>query len=130
MAKLIEEATEPKELESKRMKRQKALKDPRIGVVYPNFLQEGTEKEEQAVASRSRGAFKPAWGVGVEDSVAGNTKLAQGWSRCSIPPLDYRDFIQRGNIEASDSLGSEALAVVCLFSLLFNLSFYLHSSFN
>ena len=119
---MIEEATEPKDLESKRMKRQKALKDPRIGVVYPNFLQEGTEEEEQAAASRSRGAFKPAWAVRVEDSVAGNTKLAQDWSRYSIPPLDYRDFVQRGNLEASVSLGSEALAVVRFFpfALFFN----------
>ena len=113
MAKLIEEATEPKDLESKRMKRHRALKDPRIGVVYPAPLRSGTFEEEQAAASRQRGAFKPAWGVRVEDSIAGDTKLAQDWSRCSIPPLDYRDFIQKGNIEASDSLGSEALAVVC-----------------
>lgn len=87
MEKAIEEAIEPKDLESRRMKRQKVLKDPRLGVVYPNFLQE-TDGEEggqpSAPKTKSR-ASKPAWGVKVEDSIMGNTKLAKDWSKHSTP---------------------------------------------
>lgn len=54
VTKAIEEATMLKDLESRRMKCQKVLKDPCMGVVYRNFLQEAGEgKDGQPNAPKS-----------------------------------------------------------------------------
>lgn len=65
IAKVIEEATVPKDPESRRMKRQIILRDPWVGEVYPKFPQEGAEGAEGQPSSTTKskfGAFKLDWG--------------------------------------------------------------------
>lgn len=67
---MIEEATNPMDLESKRMKRAaRTLKDPRLCDRFPEFLKEATAEggEDIGQPRKARGAvFQPAWGGGRE----------------------------------------------------------------
>lgn len=82
----IEKATEPKDLESKRMKRvARTLKDPLLGYRFPEFLQEvvATEEgEDPNQLSRAKPSkmivFRPSRGSGV---------MTQSWATLNWPKI-------------------------------------------
>ncbi|KAL8098330.1 hypothetical protein AgCh_031188 [Apium graveolens] len=85
MAEKIEEATKPKDLERTRMKRAgKIFKDPRLGDRFPEFL--------------------------LQDSIVGSTALSKEWSKHSISPVDYQDFVLQQDLEGNELFGAQALA--------------------
>lgn len=120
VAELIEEATRPRDLESKRMKRAaRTLKDPILGDRFPEFLQEVVTVEEGEGASQHvkakqpRGVvFHPAWGIRGKDSIMGNTKLAKDRYIKSIPPVGYKNFVLEKDLEGNELLGAQAHVAV------------------
>ncbi|KAL8126038.1 hypothetical protein AgCh_013362 [Apium graveolens] len=117
MAEKIEEATKPKDLEKTRMKcAEKVFKDPRLGDRFPEFLLQamkpGEEGPSQVLRTKQRpGAyFQPAWGIRGKDSIVGSTALAKEWSKHSISPVDYQDFVLQQDLEGNELFGSQALA--------------------
>lgn len=111
----------PKDLESRRMKCQKVLKEPPGRGFYPSFLHEGGDgaKGHPSAPESESGAFKPAWGgFRIQDSIMGNTKLARDWSVHSIPLVDFKDFVLLKDLEVVDLLRSQAHTVIRLFSLI------------
>ncbi|KAL8104458.1 hypothetical protein AgCh_028613 [Apium graveolens] len=117
MAEKIEEATKPKDLETTRMKRAgKVFKDPRLGDRFPEFLlqavEPGEEGPSQVLRTKQRlGAyFQLAWGIRGKDSIVGSTALSKEWSKHSISPVDYQDFILQQDLEGNELFGAQALA--------------------
>ncbi|KAL8089488.1 hypothetical protein AgCh_039091 [Apium graveolens] len=117
MAERIEEATKPKDLETTRMKRAgKVFKDPRLGDRFPEFLLQAMEPSEegpsQVLRTKQRpGAyFQPAWGIRGKDSIVGSTALSKEWSKHSISPVDYQDFVLQQDLEGNELFGAQALA--------------------
>ncbi|KAL8149186.1 hypothetical protein AgCh_006264 [Apium graveolens] len=117
MAEKIEEATKPKDLETTRMKRAgKVFKDPRLGDRFPEFLLQAMEPSEegpnQVLRTKQRpGAyFQPTWGIRGNDSIVGSTALSKEWSKHSISPVDYQDFILQQDLEGNELFGAQALA--------------------
>ncbi|KAL8147422.1 hypothetical protein AgCh_004941 [Apium graveolens] len=117
MVEKIEEATKPKDLETTRMKRAgKIFKDPRLGDRFPEFLLQATEPDEegpsQVLRTKQRpGAyFQPAWGIRGKDSIVGSTALSKEWSKHSISPVDYQDFVLQQDLEGNELFGAQALA--------------------
>ncbi|KAL8087763.1 hypothetical protein AgCh_037786 [Apium graveolens] len=113
----IEEATKPKDLEITRMKRAgKVFKDPRLGDRFPEFLLQAMEPDEegpgQVLRTKQRpGAyFQPAWGIRGKDSIVGSTALSKEWSKHSISPVDYQDFVIQQDLEGNELFGAQALA--------------------
>ncbi|KAL8120200.1 hypothetical protein AgCh_017373 [Apium graveolens] len=83
VAEKIEEANKPKDLETTRMKR----------------------------AGKRPGAyFQPAWGIRGKDSIVGSTALSKEWSKHSISPVDYQDFVLQQDLEGNELFGAQALA--------------------
>lgn len=108
-----------KDPESRRMKRNKAIQDPRVGENLPSFLQEGkVEVGGQSTSARQPKStnFRPSWMIQGKDSMMSDTKLAQDWSVHSILPVDFKDFILSKDLEGVDLLGAQAhVAVKLLF---------------
>ena len=130
MAEKIEEATKPKDLETTRMKRAgKVFKDPRLGDRFPEFLlqamEPGEEGPSQVLRTKQRpGAyFQPAWGIRGKDSIVGSTALSKEWSKHSISPVDYQDFVLQQDLEGNELFGARALATVRPFPMPFILAF-------
>ena len=96
--------------ESGRMKRRRALKDPRVPPSIPAFLgahaAEGGSREVHTPRSQ---AYKPAWGFRNTDSVIASTQHAADWSKNCIAPPDYRDMVSAGGIEEAELLGSQSM---------------------
>ncbi|XP_074355552.1 uncharacterized protein LOC141695188 [Apium graveolens] len=117
MAEKIEEATKPKDLETTRMKRAgKVFKDPRLGDHFPEFLLQAMEPSEEGPSQvlrtkqRSGAYFQPAWGIRGKDSIVGSTALSKEWSKHSISPVDYQDFVLQQDLEGNELFGAQALA--------------------
>ncbi|XP_074374276.1 uncharacterized protein LOC141714670 [Apium graveolens] len=117
VAEKIEEATKPKDLETTRMKRAgKVFKDPRLGDRFPEFLLQATEPSEegpsQVLRTKQRpGAyFQPAWGIRGKDSIVGSTALSKEWSKHSISPVDYQDFVLQQDLVGNELFEAQALA--------------------
>lgn len=124
MAATIDEANQPKEMESHRMKRAKTLKDPRLSTRIPTILAEAENAGNAGnTSSGSRDTpgpttvFRPAWGIRNQDTIVGDTKHAMDWSLISITPHDYQDCVLRSDFERAVLLGSQAQAAVCSFTL-------------
>ncbi|KAL8088412.1 hypothetical protein AgCh_038260 [Apium graveolens] len=100
MAEKIEEATKPKYLETTRMKRDGKATEP------------SEEGPSQVLRTKQRpGAyFQPAWGIRGKDSIVGSTALSTEWSKHSISPVDYQDFVLQQDLEGNELFGAQALA--------------------
>lgn len=96
VARVIDEANQPIDLESRRIKRSKRIKDPRIGARMPGFLIEIEQAKaggQLSSTSQGRASIFRSFSDSFQDSVVGVTNHAKDWSLHSINSYDYKDVV-------------------------------------